>query len=225
VNGAGEKSVNVNIKYTKPDGSTGTIDKVIKYTVGVPSGASVFLEKMNVLYAGVDNPVTISAGSAGLEKMDVSFTGGPIRSAGAGGRYIIVPTKLGANNINVTVNGKSTPFAMRVKRLPDPVPTVGGSKGGSMSAAQFKAQGGLLAKLLDSDFDVNFQVVNYTVGANGGSIQTYREVGNDGPRWGSSAEALIKQAGPGSSVFFDKIRVKGPDNVVRELPGIFFNLK
>lgn len=225
VNGAGEKSVNVNIKYTKPDGSVGTIDKVIKYTVGVPSGASIFLEKMNVLYAGVENPVTISAGSAGLEKMNVSFAGGTIRPNGANGRYMIIPKTLGPNNINVTVNGKTTPFAMRVKRLPDPVPTVGGSKGGSMSAAQFKAQGGLLAKLLESDFDVKFDVVSYTVGANGGSIPVYREVGNDGPRWGSGAESLIKQAGPGSSVFFDKIRVKGPDNVVRELPGIFFNLK
>jgi hypothetical protein len=40
VNGAGEKSVRVNIKYVKPDGSTGEISKDIKYTVGVPSYTS-----------------------------------------------------------------------------------------------------------------------------------------------------------------------------------------
>ena len=29
---------------------------------------------------------------------------------------------------------------------------------------------------------------------------------------------LIKQAGPGTSIFFDQISVKGPDGKVRELP-------
>jgi len=98
---------------------------------------------------------------------------------------------------------------------------VGGNKGGPMSAANFKAQGGLFAKL-DSDFDAPFIVVGYTLGANIGGI--YRETAVEGARWPS--DGLIKQAMPGNQVFFDKIRVKGPDNVVRELAaGIFFNLK
>ena len=81
------------------------------------------------------------------------------------------------------------------------------------------------AKLLDSDFEAPFQVLSYKVGANGGNISVYREVPNEGARWGSGADALIKQAGPGSSIFFDQIRVKGPDGKVRELPGIYFNLR
>ena len=40
VSGAGAKSINVSIRYTKPDGTTGTVEKSIPYTVGVPSGAS-----------------------------------------------------------------------------------------------------------------------------------------------------------------------------------------
>ena len=73
VEGAGEHTVTVNIAYTKPDGTTATIPKIIKYTVGMPSGASIFLEKMNVVYIGVDNPMTISGGSVGAEKVHVSF--------------------------------------------------------------------------------------------------------------------------------------------------------
>ena len=73
VEGAGEHNVTVNIDYTKPDGTTATITKVIKYTVGMPSGASIFLEKMNVVYVGVDNPMTISGGSVGAEKVHVNF--------------------------------------------------------------------------------------------------------------------------------------------------------
>lgn len=225
VSGAGEKSVVVNIRYTKPDGSVGTLEKVIKYTVGVPSGASVFLEKMNVLYAGVENPVNISAGSSGLEKMNVSFTGGGSMTPSGGGRYIIKPVTVGPANINVTVNGKTTPFAMRVKRLPDPTAMVGQSKGGSISAATFKAQGGLFARLLESDFDAPFQVVSYVLGANGGSFQTYQEGPNDGARWTGNAATIVSRATPGSSIFFDRIRVKGPDGLVREIPPIIFQLK
>jgi len=225
VSGAGEKSVNVVINYTKPDGSTGTIEKAIRYTVGVPSGASVFLEKMNVLYTGVDNPVTVSAGSAGLEKMNVSFTGGGgVRSAG-GGRFILKPEKVGPANINVTVDGKTTPFAMRVKRLPDPTGMVGGSKGGAFSAANFKAQGGLIARLLDSDFDAQFRVISYTIGANGGAFQTYQNASNDGARWSGNAASIISRATPGSSIFFEQIQVQGPDGVTRTIPPIIFQLK
>jgi len=40
--GSGEHTVNVHIVFTKPDGSQATKDVPVKYTVGVPSGASIF---------------------------------------------------------------------------------------------------------------------------------------------------------------------------------------
>ena len=171
VSGAGERSVNVEVKFKKPDGTDAVLNKTIKYTVGVPSGASVFLEKMNVLYIGVDNPIMVSAGSAGKEKMNVSFTGGAISGAG-GDRYIVKPTKAGPAEIKVTVDGKTSAFPMRVKNLPDPTAMVGQSRGGSIPASSFKAMGGMLAKLMDSEFDAPFQVVGYTLGANGGAFAT-----------------------------------------------------
>ena len=218
--GAGEHKIDVKIDFIKPDGTPASVPKTVTYTVGTPSGSSVFLEKMNVLYIGVDNPMSISAGSAGREKMQVAITNGAISSAG-GDRFIAKPTSPGTAKINVTVNGHTTPFEMRVKRLPDPNAFVGQSKGGSVQSATFKAQGGLRAQL-ESDFDAPFQVIGYTVAAN---VGIYREVPNEGARWSDASQALIKQAGPGSQVFFDKIRVKGPDGTIRELPGIFFNLK
>jgi gliding motility-associated protein GldM len=224
VSGSGEKSVMVNIRYTKPDGTTGTVEKAVKYTVGVPSGASVFLEKMNVMYIGVPNPLNVSAGSAGLEKMDVRFSGqGDVRSVG-GGKYVITPGgSPGKANINVTVNGKTTPFEMRIKRLPDPQGMVGANKGGSISTALLKATGGLFAKL-DSDFDVQFQVISYTIGANGGQFQKYESATNTGARWTGAAATIIQRATPGSSIFFDQIKVKGPDGI-RDIPAIIFQLK
>ncbi|GAO45121.1 gliding motility protein GldM [Flavihumibacter petaseus] len=225
VNGAGEHTVKVVVAYKDPNtGEDKTTTKDVTYTVGVPSGASVFLEKMNVVYMAVDNPVMVSAGSAGKEKMNVSFTNGTISPAG-GDRYIIKPSKMGPGELKVTVDGKTTSFPLRCKNLPDPTATVGNSRGGSMGAAQFKAMGGVLAKLLDSEFEAKYDVLSYVVGANGGAFQVYRQAPNDGARWTGSAAQIISMATPGSSIFFDQIRVKGPDGKVRELPGIFFNLK
>jgi gliding motility-associated protein GldM len=224
VSGIGEQSVSVNINYTKPDGSAGTLTKVVKYTVGQPSGASVFLEKMNVMYIGVENPLRVSAGSAGREKMQVSFTGGSISSTGGDG-YVAKPTQAGPAEVRVTVDGKTSSFPMRCKILPDPTAMVGTNKGGSISSALFKAQGGMFARLLESEFDVKFEVVSYQLGANGGAFGTYQFAANEGPRWTGKAADIVTRATPGSSIFFDQIRVKGPDGKVRELPGIFFNLK
>lgn len=224
VSGAGEQSVTVNVNFTKPDGTTDTKTRVIKYVVGQPSGASVFLEKMNVMYIGVENPLRVSAGSAGREKMQVSFTGGSISSTGGDG-YVAKPTQAGPAEVRVTVDGKTSSFPMRCKILPDPTAMVGTNKGGSISSALFKAQGGMFARLLESEFDVKFEVLSYKLGANGGAFGTYQEAANEGPRWTGKAADIVTRATPGSSIFFDQIRVKGPDGKTRELPGIFFNLK
>jgi len=222
--GTGEHPVNVVIEYQKPDGSIDRVTKTIKYTVGVPSGASIFLEKMNVLYIGVDNPLTISGGSVGSEKVRVSFADGSISKAG-GDRYIAKPSKPGMSEIVVTAEGKSFKFPMRLKYLPPPAAFVGAKKGGSISSAELKAVGAVIAKLEESDFEAPYKVLSYKVGAVGGPIQLYQEFQNDGNRWAGQAAGLITRCGPGSRVFFDQIQVVGPDGRKREIPGMNFTLK
>jgi gliding motility-associated protein GldM len=222
--GTGEHTVNVMIDFIKPDGTIGHVPKTIKYTVGVPSGASIFLEKMNVLYIGVDNPLTISGGSVGAEKTRVSFADGSITRAG-GDRYIAKPSKPGMSKIVVNANGKNFEFPMRLKYLPPPAAFIGAKKGGSISSAELKAVGAVIAKLEESDFEAPYKVLSYKVGAVGGPIQLYQEFSNEGNRWNGQALGLISRCGPGSRVFFDQIQVVGPDGRKREIPGMNFTLK
>jgi len=217
-------TINVKIEYTKPDGTPGVKEIPVKYTVGTPSGASVFLEKMNVLYVKEDNPVKISGGSVGAEKVHVSFTNGEISHTG-GDDYNVVPTTPGEGKIIVNANGKITEFPMRVKFLPNPTGFVGQKTGGAMPSAEFKAMGALLARLDNAEFQSPFQVVSYKVAAVGGNIPQYIEAANDGPRWTGSAASIISKSSPGTNVFFDDIRVKGKDGRIRVLPAMVFNLK
>lgn len=217
-------TVNVKIEFAKPDGSIGTVTKEVKYTVGQPSGASVFLEKMNVLYIKEDNPVKISGGSVGREKVKVSFTNGEISHAD-GDSWNVVPTTPGEGKIIVDADGKRTEFPMRVKFLPDPTGFVGTKKGGAISSAEFKAIGGLLAKLEGSEFQSSFKVVSYKLAAIGGGVPQYMEATNEGNRWTGSAANIVGKATPGTNVFFDEVRVVGKDGRVRTLPPMVFNLK
>ena len=222
--GGGDQSVKVVVTYTDPNtGEKKSAEKVVKYTVGQPSGASIFLEKMNVVYIGVDNPVLISSGSGKAEKMSVSFTGGAITPAGGSGKYTIKPTNPGPATINVNIEGRNFPFPVRVKTLPDPVPVVGQLSGGKMPSAQFKVMGGLRAILKDSEFDAPFQVISYTLAGNGAGFQQYTPVQINGPSWGSNA--VINQCKPGSTVFMDDIIARGPDGKNRKLPSIVFQLQ
>ena len=64
----GAHSVPVTIGYIDQEGKPQTITKTVEYTVG-QSNASIALDKMNVLYIGVDNPVTIAASGGAEDKV------------------------------------------------------------------------------------------------------------------------------------------------------------
>ncbi|HMG83493.1 MAG TPA: gliding motility protein GldM [Ferruginibacter sp.] len=207
VSGSGPKTVNVHVQYH--DEHNVLQDKIeeIPYTVGTPGGAAVMLDKMNVFYIGVDNPVTIGS-PTGWDKTKVSIEGATI--SGAGSKRIVRVTKVGPTNIIVTAGtGKPTPFPFRVKRIPDPVFKVASGKA-RMPSVEFKNQQYCRAELENFDFDLKYTVVGATVyfsGANFPNVQQALITGNNL----ASLDQLIKRCGPGSVVTFDNIRVSGPD--------------
>jgi gliding motility-associated protein GldM len=226
VGGTGSRKMRVSVKYVDP--STGELKettKDIEYTVGAASGVAVMADKMNVLYIGVDNPLTITAG-AGAEKVNATFTGGAISKVG-GAKYIARPTTPGEHTITVLVEGKAAgKVTYRVKNLPLPAAYVGNLKAGAVPTATFKAMGGVIAKLEDSEFDAPYEVVSYTVGALSSDIPDYAPVTNNGNRWSGGAATLINKLKPGALVVINEIRVKDPSGRVRTLNGsLSYNLK
>ena len=63
VGGAGEHTIQINGSFIGEDGNPVPVHQTVTYTVGTPGGAAVMLDKMNVFYIGVPNPVTISSGT------------------------------------------------------------------------------------------------------------------------------------------------------------------
>jgi gliding motility-associated protein GldM len=225
VGGSGSRKMRIAVKYVDPNsGELKTLEKDLNYTVGQASGVAVMADKMNVLYIGVDNPLTITAG-AGSERVSAGMTGGSISKAG-GNKFVAKPTTPGEQTITVNVEGKAAGRVVyRVKYLPNPTGMVGNSEGGPIQSATFKAMGGIRALLKDSEFEAAFNVQGYTIGVNGPGFEDYTTATNQGPRWTGNAQRLVERLKPGCGVWIDDLRVQGPDGKVRKLPTLSFILR
>ena len=221
--GSGAHSIPVTIVYKGQDGKDVTVNDKVEYTVGVPGGAAIMLDKMNVFYIGVPNPITISSGS-GWDKTSVSMSGGSL--SGSGSSRTVTVSNPGKATITVSADGKSSTFEFRVKQIPDPIGMIGPSKGGRIQSNIFKAQDFLRAELMNFDFDARFNVTGATVyfagaGFNtGGGVQTGTLAnGSLGP-----IKSKMELCKPGSTVTFDDLKVVGPDGRTRTIPPISFVL-
>ena len=222
VSGAGEHTIQINGSFIGEDGKPVPVHQTVTYTVGTPGGAAVMLDKMNVFYIGVPNPVTISSGT-GWDKTHVSMSGGTLTPSGGPGKYTVKVSSVGNASISVNADGKVSTYPFRVKRIPDPVVKVGPSGGGRIQSVIFKNQNFARADLENFDFDAHFNIVSATLyfsGANFPNVQS-AEI-----RGGSlePVKSFLQRSIPGTSVTFDNVKVQGPDGVVRNIPGPGFIL-
>jgi gliding motility-associated protein GldM len=224
----GEKQYTVTLNVKNPaTGQTETVKKTFSYEVGQRSVA-VSLDKMNVFYIGVDNPISVSA--AGVSSNDVKVTG-----AGAGisvtktgnGKYTVKVTTPGEATLTVSGGGASQTFPYRVKRIPDPVPLLGAKHASkSMGNGEFKAQSGIAAVLQGFDFDVRCDVVGFEATYLKKRQDPSPPIANSGARWNERVQAFVNQAGPGDAYFFEEIKVRCPgDSNPRNLGGLSFKIK
>ena len=207
---SGSGSVHVKIDFKKPDGTPGTVEKDIPYAVGQPSSAAVSLDKMDVFYIGLDNPITI-ASPTGMDRTNVSITGGTF--GGSGTKRTVNVTAPGTATITVSPAG-SAPYThtYRIKRIPEPVFKVGSGKI-RMPSVEFKSQQFCRADMgPDFIYDVKYNIVSATVYFGGAGFENVVTTSISG---GSLAniQPYMTRCKPGSNVSFDNVKVQGPDGI------------
>lgn len=227
VSGIGEKSISGIVRLKKPNGAIEEFPFNEAYSVGA-STTSISADKMNVLYIGLQNPISVSAGGVPAEAINATISGGSIVKK-ATGEYMVTVSSPGKAVVNVSamIDGKVKTLGskeFRIKYIPDPVLKVGLSKGPSMKAAEFKVQGGLRADLEDFVFDgVKYDVVSYRIGIQPRSGD-YVEGEANSAYFPSGVMGAIRSLKPGDQVYFDNVRVKGPDGKVRDMSNINFKI-
>lgn len=194
------------------------------YTVARPS-AVVSPDKMNVLYIGVPNPVSVSAPGIAKKDLKVSMSGGTITPSGNG--YTAMVTAPGTATVNVSGEvSKGRVMALgstvfRVKRIPDPKPEFAGKSGGTTTSANLKSQDALFAKLENFEFDARFNVTRFTlvVMKPRQDVLSFSASGN---QLTSAMHTALNGISPGSRIVFQDIIAVGPDGTQRGLDPILF---
>jgi len=192
------------------------------YMVARPS-AVVSPDKMNVLYIGVPNPISVSAPGIAKEKLRVSISSGSL--SGSAGHYTAEVSTMGT--ATVTVSGEIAPgktsilgsTLFRVKRIPDPKAMFAGKSGGTTGAANIRAQDRIFAKLDNFDFDAKFSVTRFTMLV----IKPRQDaiiLTANGNELSGQMRAAINSVTPGTTVVFRDIVAVGPDHTQRGLDGI-----
>ncbi|WP_412466309.1 gliding motility protein GldM [Pedobacter sp. KLB.chiD] len=199
------------------------------YQVAKPS-ASVSSTKLNVIYAGIANPFTVSAAGFPLESVRASISGGSM--SGSNGNYNVnvpgsmvgqeVSINVSANNAGKTVSLGSQKF--RVKAIPAPVAKVGGRAGGDIASVQLKSETEIEADLDDFPFDVKFKIQRYKLTVIKPRSDAVTVAGSGGS-FAGAVKGAINSITPGTRVFFEDIVSVGPDGRQRILPSLAFSVK
>lgn len=225
--GVGQHTLNVTVAFTDQDGNPQTRTIPVEYTVG-SANASIALDKMNVLYIGVDNPVTIAASGGGDDKVQATISGGggSITRVGPGRYNVRVNSQTDDAKITVSVEGKVAGVSQfRVRNIPEAQAYVGGKPSGeNIPAGAFKAQGGVGAGIKNFPFELSYDVVSFTFTCDTDDDIVSIPVQGAGFA-GAVRNAINQHVQAGRMVTIDDIRVKGPDGRTTKVPSLVYYIK
>jgi len=129
-----------------------------------PNSANISADKMNVVYRGLPNPLTISF--AGIGDNNVTASGPGVSSAGGKGKYNLTPGA--GTEVTVTASGKMTDGKVvsdkkvfRIKNIPAPAGSIGGTPGYQKGAKSRLEASTIGAMLPDFVYDLNFEVTQF----------------------------------------------------------------
>ncbi len=217
----GERKVHGTV-YMIKDGQEEAYPFDESYFVAAPV-AVVELTKMNVVYMGVDNPVSVSVPGVASRDVTPSITSGngTISKTTGDGNYIIKATKLGKMQLSVTAKTESGTKNMgtkelRVKRFPKPSLMVGNLNSGDVVAkAELTANPVLRAAMKDFDFQIPaLRITSFNFNVQGSNQVDIPGTGN---RLTPDMLSRINNAKRGQKVYISDVTVKTPDGQTHTL--------
>lgn len=190
-----------------------------------PKGISVSADKMNVLYTGIENPVTINI--TGYDKRRLSVTASNAVVRGSGTQYVVKPTQIGEVVITVRnpLEGELGRFSFRAKRIPDPELKLAGRSSADITAAEFIGAQSVYAVIEGLDIKAACSVVGFQLRRipfkGPGEVRI-----NRGGAFTEEALAVVKTAAPGDTYLIEKAKLRCPgDQVARVTNALVFNIK
>lgn len=198
------------------------------YTVIEPM-ATIAPTLMNVLYAGIENEISVSVPGIMPQDVTATMTNGTLTRKGS--VWVATPSRVGQDvEISIsartgaqTVNMASQKF--KVRALPDPTPYIeyndaNGNpvmfKGGGLSKAILMNADGIKAAIDDGILNIPFRVNSFRTIFFDSMGNAIPEV-SDGSRFSSRQKEQIRRLQRGSYFYISGVKAAGPDGSEREI--------
>ncbi|MDC9722898.1 MAG: gliding motility protein GldM [Urechidicola sp.] len=181
------------------DGEEVEIPIDTEYTVvGKPSDAVISADKMNVVYRGLDNPLTISV--PGVADKDVRPSAPGLKKASGLGKYMMTPAagKEVVINVSYTLPGgltESSRKTYRIKDIPKPMATVRKESGLVKMPKASLEKTTVRVELPDFLFDLEFSVKSFKIKVPGQATITVT-----GNKLNAQAVTAVKKARVGDMI-------------------------
>ena len=210
------------------DGTVTRRDFKSSYTVIDPL-ATISATMMNVLYAGINNPISIAVPGVPQNSISATMTNGTLTKSGDG--WVAHPTKVGAEcviSVTAEMDGQRTNVGsttFRVRKLPDPSPFItykdangqpNRFKGGKFSKALLMDAKGLDAAIDDDMLNIDYKVVSFEtvfIDAMGNGIP---EVSN-GAQFSERQKNRMRGLQRGKIFLIRNVKATGPDGITRTI--------
>ena len=217
------------IEVPAGDGSLSRYDFKSSYTVIDPM-ATISATMMTVLYAGIDNPISIAVPGVPNNAISATMTNGTLTRHGE--TWIARPAKVGTEaviSVTATLDGRnqqvgSTTF--RVRKLPDPMPYIAykdangaenrykGSK--PFSKTLLLQAGGVSAAIDDDMLNVAYKVLSFETVFFDSMGNAIPEVSN-GAHFSQRQLDSFRRLNRGKRFYISKVRAIGSDGIERTL--------
>lgn len=203
------------------------------YTVIEPT-ATVSATMMNVLYAGIDNPISISVPGVPTGKVSATMTNGTLTRSGD--HWVAHPQKVGDEavvSVSAEMDGRPMSMAQtkfRVRKLPDPTPYIafkdaqgntshykGGGRG--LSKSLLLAAPGIEAAIDDDLLNIAFKVLSFETVFFDSMGNAIPEVSN-GAQFSQRQKDSFRRLSRGKRFYISRVKAVGPDGITRDLAPI-----
>lgn len=227
----GDFNLTGHIEMTDRSGEILRRDFTQAYSVVAPS-ATVSADLMNVLYAGYDNPMSISVPGVPATQISATMSEGSLTQLEPGKFTARPATPGGEAVISIFSNAtggqqKMGEYTFRVRRLPDPtayipytdsegnpVHYVGGR---AFSKSLLLSVSGIGAAIDDGLLDIPFQVIGFETVFFDNMGNAIAEVSNSS-QFTDRQKSMFRQLSRGKRFYITRVKASGPDGTTRTLP-------
>ena len=194
-------------------------------TVAKPNAATISADKMNVVYRGVKNPMTISFAGVPDNKVTASAQG---LSRSSGSSYVMDASRVKGREVTINVtatlpDGKkvSDNAKFRIKDLPKPTGTVRGEDGALKMQRNSLEISSIGAKFDDFDFALPLRVTGFKF-----KVPGQPTINVNGNKLDSRAKGALRKAkrGSGVQIFDIEAKASGVSVILKKVSPVFVEL-